>query len=208
MGKFALLIRVSEYPEGLSALPAALNDVEAIREVLECPEMGGFDDVKPLLNPTKGQMQHEMEMLFRDRTSEDLLLLYFSGHGITDRDGNFFFSATKTRKDKGHLVKSSAVSARDVYDYMVDCQSDRKVVILDCCHSGAFGDRYPGLRDDNFFTLANTIEELNDVCSGFGKGNVGDHGTQRHMETIVILIFDCSAIAVLSQFYRSRWRII
>ena len=143
MGKFALLIGVSEYPEGLSALPAALNDVEAMREVLECPEMGGFNDVKQLLNPTRGQMQHEMEMLFRDRTSDDLVLLYFSGHGIADAEGDFFFSATKTKKDKGKLVKSSAVAARDVYDYMRDCESDRKVVILDCCHSGAFGDRLP-----------------------------------------------------------------
>lgn len=143
MGKFALLIGVSEYPEGLSALPAALNDVEAMCEVLKCPEKGEFK-VTTLLNPTADRLRKSIEAFFKNRASDDLVLLYFSGHGIVDAEGNFFFSATETKKDNGKLVKSSAVAARDVYDYMGhDCKSDRKVVILDCCHSGAFGDRIP-----------------------------------------------------------------
>jgi hypothetical protein len=63
MGKFALLIGVSEYPEGLSALPAALNDVAAMREVLECPKMGGFE-VMTLLNPTEGEFRQSIEACF------------------------------------------------------------------------------------------------------------------------------------------------
>ena len=39
------------------------------------------------------------------------------------------------------------------------------------------GDRFSGLRDDDFFALGNPIEELNNVCSGFGKGDVGNHGS-------------------------------
>ena len=66
------------------------------------------------------------------------------------------------------------------------------------------GDRCSGLRNNNFFTLADTIEELNDVCGGFRKGNVGDHGTQGYMKTIVILGFDCSAIVM--RLFRSSSR--
>ena len=36
--------------------------------------------------------------------------------------------------------------------------------------------RFSGLRDDDFFALGNPIEELNNVCSGFGKSDVGNHG--------------------------------
>jgi len=143
MGKFALLIGVSEYSEGenpLSALPAALNDVRQLAEVLEDPNIGGFDSVLPLENPSNGQMRSAIANLFADRKADDLVLLYFSGHGITDQQGNFFFSTPTTYKRGNLLFKPSAIPARDVHDEMNDCASDRMVVILDCCHSGAFGD--------------------------------------------------------------------
>ena len=147
MGKFALLIGVSEYSEGenpLSALPAALNDVRALSVVLEDSNIGEFDEVTVLENPSAGQIRSKIEALFADRSADDLVLLYFSGHGITDQQGNFFFSTPKTHKNqKGFLVKSSAVPAQEVHGYMDDCASDRMVVILDCCHSGAFGDLMP-----------------------------------------------------------------
>jgi uncharacterized caspase-like protein len=148
MGKFALLIGVSEYLEGenpLSALPAALNDVRALSEVLENPNLGEFapDDVKILENPSVSEMRSAIYTLFQDRKQDDLVLLYFSGHGITDQQGKFFFSTSETYKNKSGLVKHSAVPAREVYDDMDECASDRMVVILDCCHSGAFGDGMP-----------------------------------------------------------------
>lgn len=51
MLKIALLIGVSEYEPGLTTLPAATKDVEAMQRVLLHPEIGGFDDVKVLINP-------------------------------------------------------------------------------------------------------------------------------------------------------------
>ena len=143
MGKFALLIGVSEYLKGknpLSALPAALNDVRALEAVLNDSTIGEFDQVTVLENPSHGEMRSAIADLFADRTADDLVLLYFSGHGITDQQGNFFFSTPKTYKKGNLLFKPSAIPARDIYDDMNDCASDRMVVILDCCHSGAFGD--------------------------------------------------------------------
>lgn len=43
MAKVALLIGISEYEPGLNALPAAVKDIEALQQVLQDPEMGGFD---------------------------------------------------------------------------------------------------------------------------------------------------------------------
>ena len=34
---------------------------------------------------------------------------------------------------------------------------------------GNMRNRFSGLRDDDFFALGNPIEELNNVCGGFGK---------------------------------------
>ncbi|MBD2329703.1 SUMF1/EgtB/PvdO family nonheme iron enzyme [Alkalinema sp. FACHB-956] len=139
MGKYALLIGVSEYPEGLGNLPAAANDVQAVQAVLSDRERGEFDDVQVLVNPGLEEMQSAIEMLFADRSAEDLLLLYFSGHGLTDGMGKFFFATPTTRKQNGVLMRSSAIAAGLVHEFMQDCPSERQVVILDCCHSGAFG---------------------------------------------------------------------
>jgi formylglycine-generating enzyme required for sulfatase activity len=137
MAKLALLIGVSECAEGLTALPAAVRDIEAMATVLADANMGGFE-VTTLPNPSRSEMERAIEILFENRAEEDLLLLYFSGHGFTDQAGKFFFSNRETRKP-GRLVKSTATPANFVHDVMEDSNSDHQVVILDCCHSGAFG---------------------------------------------------------------------
>ena len=49
MGKYALLIGIDTYGHGLNPLPAAPRDVEALRGVLLNPQMGRFDEAKPLI---------------------------------------------------------------------------------------------------------------------------------------------------------------
>jgi uncharacterized caspase-like protein len=141
VAKVALLIGVSEYREGLKPLPAALKDVAAMQEVLQNPEMGGFDEVKPLINPNRSRMEEEIEIWLKDRQPDDLLLLFFSGHGVKDESRELYFATCNTRKDqRGELIKSTAVPASFVRSCLKRCKSKRQVVILDCCFSGAFAD--------------------------------------------------------------------
>lgn len=140
MAKVALLIGVSEYEPGLNPLPAAAKDVEAMQRVLRHPEIGSFDQVILLINPERQAMEEAIYALFASRTKEDLLLLFFSGHGIKDDSGNLFLATTKTRKDQGKLVQPTAVAASVVQDMMNRSRSKRQVVILDCCFSGAFAE--------------------------------------------------------------------
>ena len=139
MAKIALLIGVSEYQPGLNPLPAAVKDVEAMREVLVNTEMGDFNDadVTVLKNPQPQDIRNAIYDLFANRQKDDLLLFYFSGHGIKDDRGNLYFSTCDTRKDNGKLVTPSAVAARTLHDSINDSRSQRQVIILDCCFSGA-----------------------------------------------------------------------
>lgn len=153
MTKVALLIGVSEYEPGLNPLPAAVKDIEALRRVLQDPEIGGFDDVKALANPDRQTMESEIEMLFDGRTKDDLVLLFFSGHGIKDDAGTLYFASRNTRKNaKGDLSRSTAVETRFVHNVMNNSRAKRQAVILDCCFSGAFD---PSLqaKDDGSFDL-------------------------------------------------------
>lgn len=141
MAKVALLIGVSEYQPGLSLLPGAVKDIEAMQRVLQHPEMGGFDQVKTLTNPDPLLMQGEIECLFSDRSKEDLVLLFFSGHGVKDDRGKLYFATRITRKSpKGELLRSTAVPSSFVHEIMSNSRSKRQVVLLDCCFSGAFAE--------------------------------------------------------------------
>jgi formylglycine-generating enzyme required for sulfatase activity len=141
MEKIALLIGVSEYEHamGLKPLPAAVKDVEAMQRVLANPEMGGFAeaDITMLKNPQRQKMEDAIYELFSERQKEDLLLLYFSGHGITDENGRLYLSTRVTHKRNGSLVIPSAVAAGSLHDSMNRSRSQRQVIILDCCFSGA-----------------------------------------------------------------------
>jgi uncharacterized caspase-like protein len=113
MGKLALLIGVSEYQPGLNPLPCAVKDVEAMRRVLTHPEIGNFaeGDITALKNPRRQEMEDAIYNLFAHRQKEDLLLFYFSGHGIKDDYGRLYLSTSTTRKQNDRLFKPSAVAA-------------------------------------------------------------------------------------------------
>ncbi len=157
MAKVALLIGVSEYEPGLTPLPAATKDVEAMQRVLLHPDIGGFDDVTLLINPQQYVMQEAIEALFGDRQKDDLVLLFFSGHGIKDENGKLYFAARNTKKnDKGVLVKATTVPANFVHEVMSNSRSRHEVVILDCCFSGAFAEGMLA-KDDGFVDVKNQL---------------------------------------------------
>ena len=137
MGKYALLIGVGEYGKGLSPLPAAANDVAALKEVLENPNKGGVDEVKLLVNPAHDEMRREIDLWLQKRSRTDLSVLFFSGHGLKDARRNLHFAACNTENE---LILSTAVPASFVRECIRNSKSKYQVLILDCCFSGAFGD--------------------------------------------------------------------
>ena len=143
MAKVALLIGNSEYEPGLNPLPNAVKDVDAVKEVLLNPDLGGFaeSNITVLKNCERQEMETAIEELFSGRRKDDLVVMYFSGHGIKDDRGRLFFATRTTSKTpQGELRRSTAVSARVIHDRMSESRSKRQVVILDSCFSGAFGE--------------------------------------------------------------------
>jgi hypothetical protein len=141
MVKVALLVGVSQYGPGFNQLPAAAKDVEAMQRVLLHPDMGDFEQVQSLIDPDPQEMGTAIEKLYGDGRRDDLLVLFFSGHGIKDESGNLYLATRATRKnERGGLIRSTAIAARFVQEIMSDSRARRQVVILDCCFSGAFGE--------------------------------------------------------------------
>ncbi len=135
--KFALIIGNSQYDDAnLSQLTAPAADVLALDELLRAPEIGGFDSVQTLANRPFDEAQLAIADFFADKKPGDLLLLYFSGHGLLDPQGRLYLAVKNTRNDR---LSGSAIGSLFLKDEMDNSRAKRQVLILDCCQSGAFG---------------------------------------------------------------------
>jgi uncharacterized caspase-like protein len=132
MAKFALLIGVSEYGEGISALPECVVDVDAMQRVLLASEMGGFAKADVLKDPSRQEMVDAIYQLFNNRDKDDLLLFYFSGHGMIDEDEYKLHLATcdTYNKENGKVYEQSAVAAEYINKRLNYSRSKRLVLIL------------------------------------------------------------------------------
>jgi len=134
--KFALVIGCNEYQDPkLPRLQAPSGDIQDLAALIKNPEIGNFNNVVTLLNKPFSTVSLEIAKLFTNKNKDDLLLLYFSGHGVLDEQGRLYFAMQDTVRN---LLSGSAISANFVHDEMDNSRSKRQLLILDCCHSGAF----------------------------------------------------------------------
>nr|WP_265795601.1 MULTISPECIES: ABC transporter substrate-binding protein [Microcystis] len=78
------------------------------------------------------------DYLFANRQKDDLVLLYFSGHGLKAQNAKFFLSTRETGRDQnGDFLRATALAASKLQEYITDSRSQRQIIILDCCFSGA-----------------------------------------------------------------------
>jgi tripartite motif-containing protein 71 len=137
MGKrLALIVGNSVYrDQTLARLKAPDVDVGSLHDILKDADVGGFDDVDLLVNSKSATVRRAVSEFFSRKSRDDLLLLYFSGHGVLDDRGRLHLAV----KDTDHsLLRGTAISASFIADEMDNSRSQRQVIILDCCHSGAF----------------------------------------------------------------------
>jgi hypothetical protein len=131
----ALIIAADQYADpGLRRLRAPASDARALAAVLENPEIGDFQ-VRTLLNEPAYEVNLAVEEFFADRRPDDLLLLYFSAHGVKDQDGQLYFAASNTRLTR---LGATAVAADFVNRLMNRSRSRQVVLLLDCFYAGAF----------------------------------------------------------------------
>jgi len=152
MGAYALLVGISEFTdERLAKLNAPKGDVEAFAEVLKDPARGGFANVAICIDQDLQTIRDELMALLEGRNPDDLVLLYYSGHGIIAKGQRLFLATGKSSFDRPQARSLAAVEMRDMLE---QSRAGKQIVILDCCHSGAFVEGAKGatqaLTDDTF----------------------------------------------------------
>ena len=131
----ALILASFAYEDpDIDQLVAPPQDAADLARVLKDPNIGGFV-VQEMINRPHYEVQQAIEKFFKDRKRDDLLLLYFSGHGIKDEEGQLYLASPDTIRK---TLRSTAISSKWIFEILELCRSRRLVLILDCCYSGAF----------------------------------------------------------------------
>jgi len=135
-GKYALIIANTDYGDpALAQLTAPGKDAEDFARVLRDKEIAAFDEVNVLLNNSEPQVREAIDEFFDQKKRDDLLILYFSGHGVRDEAGSLYLALKNTTRAR---LRATALKSDFIREAMDQSYSKRIVLILDCCNSGAF----------------------------------------------------------------------
>lgn len=132
----ALIVGIDYYTH-VNRLDGCVNDAFSVRQVLERHGDGtkNFDVMlKTASDSTTAIDKKELKSLIADLFDDetDVALLYFAGHGYIDSDSGYLITSDCKAGADG-------VSMDEIMSLVNKSRSKNKVVILDCCHSGQFG---------------------------------------------------------------------
>jgi peptide/nickel transport system substrate-binding protein len=131
----AILIGTANYKDTwFTPLPAAANSLSAMRDVLTDPDLCGWptERVTLLRDPTDASRQ--LQTLRRlSRQTDEVLLLYFVGHGIILPRGHLCLTVADTESEDPDIT---GLEYQRVREALLDSPARVKIVILDCCYSG------------------------------------------------------------------------
>ena len=137
----ALLIGVDTYLDPtFPDLRFSASDAATMAEVLSSPTGGGFEEVTVLVRPedtTRVRILRELRLLSRRLGPEDILVIYFSGHGTlapvgTGESELFLLPSDANSSD----LSTTALSLSSVRSFIGDLPAERKAMIVDACFNG------------------------------------------------------------------------
>lgn len=143
--RYAVLIGNSDFPHEpkLASLRCPGNDVDGLNEILSSRSYGGFDNVIVLKNVPHHQAMVTMHEVFNQAEKDDLVLIYYSGHGKQDLEGQLYLASADTLM---RFLTVTSIPIEGIKKLIRNSRTNKIVLILDCCYSGAVSGAF--LRSD------------------------------------------------------------
>jgi trehalose synthase len=153
--------RHAELPD----LESPSRDAEAVNRILGKPEIGGFDPVDTLLDPDVRTANNRIYDFFASAKPDEFLFAYFSCHGRRTPNGRLYLTTIDTDPDR---LPPTAISADYLAEQLDGSRAQRIVVVIDCCHAGAFtaDPRQRGSRDRILVLTAGATEYAHEGDGG------------------------------------------
>lgn len=155
----AIIIGVSRY-KNFKSLKYTDDDAYRIYAFLKSPEGGALKDNQITLlideDATQQNIMEKTKEVFSKAQEEDVVLFYFSGHGLK---GSFLPYDYDKRNNDAKVLHSF------ILEHLNQCKAKAKVVIADACHSGSMADNY-SIKGIESETIAKSYYEAFQSTSG------------------------------------------
>lgn len=154
--RYAVLIGCNNYPEDPEKLPplkCAENDAQGLRGVLIDKDIAGFDPNNVFLftNQRHDEVLMGIAQCLGQAGRDDLVLVYFSGHGKLDKSNKLHLATSNTKTDFLGVTSLPVAKVREIID---NSASQKIMWILDCCYSGAVKAEFKGGDVDDELQIA------------------------------------------------------
>ena len=143
---YILAVGVSAYPDRLK-LDFAAKDAEALVKRLEVKAAPLFEKVETRLvidaKASQGGIYQGLNWLrskARTMSDQDVVVLFYSGHGVVDDAGDFYFVPSDVNPEN---MFETAVNGNDLKNALAGMRA-RVLFLLDACHAGAVDRDRPG----------------------------------------------------------------
>lgn len=132
---------IDDYPN--SPLAGCVGDATRMHDLLyrhhdNSPNFECRRFVAPSDSVTRATLKQAVEDLFR--RDADVALFFFAGHGTANNLGGYLVTQDAKKYDEG-------LNMTDVLTLANQSPARQKIIILDCCHSGALG-QLPAVNND------------------------------------------------------------
>lgn len=126
----ALVVGIDNYAS--IPLKCCVNDADLMSSLLVRNHDGtpNFDVKTITTGLMRGDLKSHIAALFG--SPAEISLFYFAGHGFIDHIGGYFVTVDAKQYDEG-------VSFHDVLSMANNSTAQQRIIIADCCHSGALG---------------------------------------------------------------------
>ena len=138
--KWAVIIGINSYKDSrIPSLNYAVNDAVGLHKALVDPDIGGFDPNKVKLisdssvtKPTRENILRSLNTIETISTSNDVVFLYFSGHGIASGGVSYFLPSDA----KVDLLSDTGIPMTRFTQPLDKTKAKVQILFFDSCHSG------------------------------------------------------------------------
>jgi hypothetical protein len=173
---WAMVVGVAAY-EHMPILNYTDDDAYKMYAFLRSPEGGGIPDeqIQVLIDEgaTRKNILRNMNLLFQQADSNDVILFYFSGHGLQNSFLPIDFD--------GHLNKVKHSEIKEIFE---NSKAKYKICIADACHAGGitrakdiayagtsyYYDAFKDIHGGTAFMLSSKAEEVSIENAGLRQG--------------------------------------
>lgn len=141
--KWAIIVGINDYEDpGLPDLRYGVQDAKLVHKVLtQAPDGFGpgnvilLTDDQPdvLRRPTRSGIIRFLTTWFAEPVAGDTILFYFAGHGAESQGQSFLLPSDATLANPG----LTGLQLEMVKECLRQCKAEKKVLVVDSCHSGA-----------------------------------------------------------------------